>query len=36
LHGEIFVDDKPSFYDFAGDHERLTGKQFTDRVMGAN
>lgn len=36
LHGEIFVDDKPPFYDFAGDHERLTGKQFTDRIMGVN
>jgi len=35
LHGEIFIDDKPSFYDFAGDHERLTGKEFTDRIMGA-
>ena len=26
--GEIFVDDKPGFYDFAGDHPRLTGEEF--------
>lgn len=34
LHGEIFIDDKPAFYELAGDHERLTGAEFTARVMG--
>lgn len=28
LAGEIYVDEKPSGYDFAGDHSRLTGAEF--------
>lgn len=28
LAGEIFVDEKPSTYNFAGDHPRLTGEEF--------
>ena len=28
LTGEIYVDEKPSGYDFAGDHPRLTGAEF--------
>ena len=28
LTGEIFVDEKPSGYNFAGDHPRLTGEEF--------
>ncbi|MFT7653150.1 MAG: hypothetical protein ACI9ON_004351 [Limisphaerales bacterium] len=28
LAGEIFFDEKPSSYNFAGDHPRLTGEEF--------
>ncbi len=28
LAGEIFVDEKPAGYNFAGDHERLTAAEF--------
>jgi len=28
LVGEIYIDEKPSGYDFAGDHQRLTGEEF--------
>ena len=28
LTGEIYIDDKPDFYDLAGDHPRLTGEEF--------
>ncbi len=28
LEGEIYVDEKPSGYDFAGDHPRMTGEEF--------
>ena len=28
LAGEIYVDEKPSGYNFAGDHSRLTGAEF--------
>ncbi len=28
LAGEIYVDEKPSGYNFAGDHPRLTGEEF--------
>lgn len=28
LHSEIYVDDKPGFYDFAGAHPRLSGAEF--------
>ena len=28
LAGEIYVDEKPSSYDFAGDHPRQTGEEF--------
>jgi len=28
LIGEIYIDEKPSSYDFKGEHERLTGEEF--------
>ena len=28
LTGEIYIDEKPEVYNFAGDHPRLTGEQF--------
>ena len=28
LAGEIYVDEKPAFYDLAGDHPRQTGEEF--------
>ena len=28
LVGEIYIDEKPPGYDFAGDHPRLTGEEF--------
>ena len=28
LTGEIYIDEKPSGYNFAGDHPRLTGEEF--------
>ena len=28
LEGEIYVDEKPGGYDFAGEHPRLTGEEF--------
>ena len=28
LTGEIYIDEKPEGYNFAGDHERLTGEEF--------
>ncbi len=28
LAGEIYVDEKPAGYDFAGEHPRLTGEEF--------
>ena len=28
IEGEIYIDEKPAGYDFAGDHPRLTGEQF--------
>ena len=28
LTGEIYIDDKPAGYDFAGDHPRMTGEEF--------
>ena len=28
LTGEIYVDEKPSGYNFAGDHPRMTGEEF--------
>ena len=28
LTGEIYVDEKPSGYNFAGDHPRMTGAEF--------
>lgn len=28
LSGEIYIDEKPSMYDFAGDHPRQTGEEF--------
>ncbi len=35
LAGEIFIDEKPSSYDFAGDHPRLTGEEFLASMAGA-
>ena len=34
LHGEIYVDEKPSGYNFVGDHPRLTGEEFMASVFG--
>lgn len=34
LAGEIFIDEKPTGYEFAGDHPRLTGAEFM-ASMGA-
>ena len=28
LAGEIYIDEKPPGYDFAGDHSRMTGQEF--------
>lgn len=28
LAGEIYIDEKPDFYDLAGDHPRMTGAEF--------
>ena len=28
LEGEIYIDEKPAFYDFAGDRSRKTGEEF--------
>jgi hypothetical protein len=28
LEGEIYIDEKPPGYDFAGDHSRMTGAEF--------
>lgn len=28
LAGEIYIDEKPAGYDFAGDHPRMTGAEF--------
>ena len=36
LTGEIFVDQKPSGYDFAGDHERLTEAEFMASLGGTD
>ena len=32
LSGEIYIDEKPTGYDFAGDHPRLTGQAFLDSL----
>ena len=34
LAQHIYIDDKPAFYDLADDVPRLTGKQFTDKIVG--
>lgn len=34
LGGEIYIDEKPSGYNFVGDHERMTGAEFM-ASMGA-
>jgi hypothetical protein len=34
--GEIFVDNKPAGYAFAGDHPRLTEAEFLAQFSGAN
>ncbi len=34
LAGEIYMDEKPPAYDFAGDHERLTGAEFMAQMQG--
>ncbi len=33
LEGEIYVDEKPGCYRFAGDHPRLTGEEFMASIM---
>lgn len=32
LTGEIYIDEKPPAYDFAGDRPRLTGKEFLESL----
>jgi len=34
LDGEIYVDEKPPGYDFAGDHSRMTGAEFMASLGG--
>ena len=34
LHGEIYVDEKPDWYDLAGDHPRQTGEEFMKSMGG--
>ena len=34
LTGEIYIDEKPSSYDFAGDHPRQTGDEFMASIQG--
>lgn len=36
LHQEIFIDEKPSFYAFAGEHPRITGEEFLARMNEAS
>ena len=36
LEGEIYVDEKPGGYDFAGDHPRLTGEEFMASMAGGD
>lgn len=33
---EVFIDDKPSGYEFAGEHTRLTGKQVFEMFQGGD
>ncbi len=35
LTGEIYIDEKPGGYDFAGDHPRLTGAEFLASLAGS-
>jgi hypothetical protein len=35
LAGEIYIDEKPAFYDFAGDRPRMTGQEFL-KSLGAD
>ena len=30
--GEIYIDEKPGGYDFAGEHPRLTGEEFMQSI----
>lgn len=34
LTGEIFIEDKPRAYDFAGEHPRMTGEEFIASIGG--
>jgi len=34
LEGEIYIDEKPGGYNFAGDHPRLTGEEFMASMGG--
>lgn len=36
IAGEIFIDEKPSGYNFAGDHPRLTGEEFMASMQGGD
>ncbi len=36
LEGEIYIDAKPDFYDFVGDHPRLTEAQFLEQIKAMN
>ena len=36
LGSEIFIDEKPDFYDLAGERPRLTGPEFLAQLQGGN
>jgi len=36
LAGEIYIDEKPGGYNFAGDHPRQTGEEFLAAMQGAD
>ncbi len=36
LAGEIYIDEKPASYEFAGDHPRLTGEEFMASLQNDN
>ncbi len=35
LAGEIYIEEKPAGYDFAGDHARMTGEEFMASIGGS-
>lgn len=36
IAGEIYIDEKPSGYNFAGDHPRMTGEEFMATMQGGD